>query len=113
REIAVDEGRQMAAKPRTAPELHAVRDLVEREPEMEVVRRQLETALDLRDVRAHEIEQAVIVRRQEHVVLPEHLLGDVPEQDADLRAERLAPELRRGKLLVVQRTLRERLEEVL
>jgi hypothetical protein len=71
-----------------------MRHLVDRDPEAEVAAWQREAAFGLDDVRADEVEHPLVVGREEHVVLPEHLPRDVPEQQADLRAERLPAELR-------------------
>src|ERR687898_829352 len=47
-----------------------------------------EATFGIDDVGPDEVQQALVVGRKEDVVLTEHLARDVPEQRADLRAER-------------------------
>jgi hypothetical protein len=93
-EVCVDQAGQVAAEPRSPAELHAVCHLVQRNPKPELVTVEAEALLDLGQVRPDEVQEPVVVRRKEHVVLPEHAPGHVAEQDADLDAERLATKLR-------------------
>ena len=89
-QIGVDHPHQLRAEPWSARELHPVRDLVDRDPQPEVLRRQLRRALDIDQVRPHEVDQPVVVGRQEHVDLPEHPTRHVAEEPADLHTEGFA-----------------------
>ena len=93
-EVATDQPLQVRAEPRGRAELHAVGHLVDRDPQAEVAPGQLEPPLDLDQVGADEVQEPVVVGRQERVVLAEHLARDVAEQRADLRPERLAAQIR-------------------
>jgi hypothetical protein len=76
-----------------------VRDLVEGYPQVEVVWRKIEPALHLGQVGAHEVQEAVVVGREEHVVLAQHLARHVAEQDAHLETERLSAQLGTGPMV--------------
>ena len=71
--VATDQPLQVRTEPGGRAELDPVGHLVDRDPQPEVAARELEPALDLDQVRADEVEQPVVVGRQERVVLPEHL----------------------------------------
>ena len=83
---------EVTAEPRRRPELHPVGHLVDRDPETEVARRQTVPLLDLQQVRSDEVQQALVVGRQERVVLAQDAPRDVAEERTRLRAERLPPE---------------------
>src|SRR5206468_7530076 len=70
--------------------LHAVGDLVDGNPQPEILRGQREAVLDLYEVRADEVDQAVVVGWEEHVELAEHTATHVPEDRAGLDAQGLA-----------------------
>ena len=103
---------EVAAEPRGRTELHAVGHLVDRDPQPEVLGGEGEPPFDLDDVRADEVQQPLVVGREEHVVLPEDLARDVADQHAGLRAERL-PLVVRARGTPVEHALGERLEQTL
>jgi hypothetical protein len=76
-----------------------VGDLVQREPEAEVALAESMLALDLDDVRPHEVHEVAIVAGQEQVVLAEDLSGQIPEDRSEL--ERQDPAAQRSRTMPV------------
>jgi hypothetical protein len=80
-------------QPRHARELRSMGDLVERQPEPELLRREREPLLERQDVGTDVVHEVLVVRRgrlrvvdDEQVVLAQHARGHPPEQHADLDA---------------------------
>ena len=109
-EVALDGAGQVAPEPGDAAELQPMAGLVEREPQPEVALREREPPFDADDVRRDEVDQAVVVRRGEGVVLSEDAPAEVAEQGADLSSQDVAPDdARRTVSPVVEELVGERL----
>jgi hypothetical protein len=111
-EVLVDHAPQERAEPGGGRELHPVRHLVDRDPQPEVRGGERVPALRLDQVRADEVDQPLVVRREEHVVLAQDAPRHVAEDRARLGPHRLACD-RGSRRAALQQPLRERLHQPL
>ena len=111
-EVFVDQPSHVPAEPRRRRELHAVGDLVDRDPQSEVAWDKTVSALHLDQVGTDEVDQPVIVRREENVELPEDPSRDVAEDRTRLCTDGFARDRRPGGTFL-QQPLSERFHEPL
>ena len=111
-EVLVHHPAEERPQPRRRRELHAVGDLVDRDPQSEVAWDKTVSALHLDQVGTDEVDQPVIVRREENVELPEDPSRDVAEDRTRLCTDGFARDRRPGGTFL-QQPLSERFHEPL
>ena len=89
-EAGVDQGQEVRPQPRHAGELEAVGHLVEGQPQAELAGREGEALLEAEDVRAHVVDEVLVLGRvvlhHQQVVLAEHPGRHPAEERPDLGA---------------------------
>ena len=91
-EVGIHQPLEVASQPRCPPELNAMRDLVQRDPHPELSGGEAELLLDARHIRPDEVDQSVVIRRKEHVVLAEDAVSQIAEEPSKLRAQHGPPD---------------------